>query len=114
MDVTELENGNLELSADKDTREEIAERLEEYGFHQVLAELFEPYYTNGGYEPFDAGQANPFVGLTEAPCIAESMDVHDDGRREIVGRFWYYPGYMLRCPLEELAETGRTVFTLAR
>jgi len=76
----------------------------------TLVDLFEPYFTNGSYEPFDAGDGNPFVGLTSSPCIAECLDWHDDGKREIVGGLWWYPSYMVQDPLEDLKNTGRTVF----
>jgi hypothetical protein len=114
VDVTVLPDGNLEITADTETREDLRQMLNRDGEIVALMEALEPYWTNGGYQPFDAGEGNPFVGLTCAPCIAECLDTHDDGKHEIVGRFWYYPDYMLRSPVEQLARTGRVVFTEAR
>ena len=37
-----------------------------------------------------------------------------DGNLEVIGRLWFFAGYMLRDPLDEIVETGETVFTLAR
>lgn len=114
FDVTILPNGDLELAADAETREYIAEcQKEGKDYWSIMFDLFEPYSTNGEYTPFDAGQANPFVGLTSAPCIAESMDYPDDGNHEIVGRLWWYPDYMIRDDLGELRDTGRVAYTLA-
>lgn len=111
MNITVLTNGDLKLTADNFTRSEIAEAMRrDRCFWYIMADLFEPYFTNGEYDPFDAGDANPFVGLTSAPCIAESLDYHDDGEKEIVGRFWYFPNYMLENPLETLKNTGRVIF----
>lgn len=111
---TELANGDLRLLMDADSRHELAMALEgDRGFWSILHDLFEPYFTNGSYEPFDAGEANPFVGLTSAPCIAEAITVLDNGDKVIDGKFWYFDRYMICDPLEELVETGETVFTLA-
>lgn len=108
---TVMPSGALKITAGNETRRYIAERQRAgEGFYSIFAGLFEPYFTNGGYELFDAGQANPFVGLTDAPCIAESLTVNDDGSREIDGRLWYFANYMLRDPLDELKSRGRVTF----
>lgn len=110
---TILENGNLRLSVAEDDRAEFAENLESRGFWSVFCDGMESYSCNGSFTPFDAGDSNPFVGLTCAPCIAEEMAIHDDGTQDIVGRFWWFPYYAIRCPLQELADTGETVFQFA-
>lgn len=107
-----LPNGNLALLAGNETRRYIKEH-EDKDAYALLWDLTEHYWTNGRYEPFNAEDANPFVGLSSAPCIAEEMDIHDDGSKEIVGRYWYFPNYMIENPLETLKNTGRVVFTLA-
>lgn len=110
---TKLPDGDLLVTAGNETRQYIKDHLPR-SYWGTLAELFEPYFTNGKYEPFNAGDANPFVGLTSAPCIAESMTTKDDGTRKVEGELWWFPSYCLRDPLDELKNTGRTVFTLAR
>jgi hypothetical protein len=111
MKITILPDGDLELSLEPaDDREGIRADADKRGDDAVLWDLTEPYWTNGGFQPFDAGDANPFVGLSSAPCIAESMDTHDDGENEIVGRFWYFARYMLDSIIDELLEHGRVVF----
>lgn len=113
VDCKILPNGDLEVTANEETREHIRENEANDGYWETLCRIFEPYWTNGSYQPFDAGEGNPNVGLTSAPCIAESMDVPDSGENVIVGRLWWYPNYMVRDPLDDLRDTGRTVFTLA-
>lgn len=113
--ATCLENGDLKITIAAADRQDLIDALaDQKGFWPIICDLFEPYSCNGSYEPFDAGDGNPFVGLTSAPCIAECMDVADDGTKSIQGDFWYFADYMIRDPLDELAETGETVFTLAR
>jgi hypothetical protein len=112
--VEHLPNGNLKLLATNEARRWIKERQElECDSDTILVEGTEPLWTNGGYEPFFAGDANPFVGLTCAPCIAEAMDHEDDGQRSIVGRFWYFQAYQLRDPMEVLKRTGKVIFNIA-
>ena len=104
--------GDLAVTLTEDAdRDELRHQLEERGQMQVLADLLEPYYTNGGYQPFDASDANPFVGITGAPCIAESMDTDDEGNNTIVGRLWYFPSYMLESPIEVLIEKGVVIWS---
>jgi hypothetical protein len=110
-----LPNGALCLAAGNDARAAIKELQARHGGDDVsiLTELTEPYWTNGSFEPFDAGRGDPFVGLTSAPCIAECMDVADDGQRSIDGRFWYFGDYMIRSPIDELKRRGRVIFSQA-
>lgn len=109
-----MPNGDLLVTADNAMRSNLAEALRsDRGYWSAFADLFESYSCNGSYTPFDAGEGNPFVGLTSAPCIAESMDYPDSGEAEIVGRLWWFPHYAIDDPLQELARHGRTVFTLA-
>lgn len=115
VEAKRLDNGDLELTCDPESRAELREALAgSGGYWGAFAELFESHSCNGSFTPFDAGEGNPFVGLTSAPCIAESMDYPDNGDSVIAGDFWHFGDYMIRDPLEELCESGRTVFTLAR
>lgn len=110
--ATIAENGNLVLTADNDTRADIKQSRHR-GYWSVMAELFEGYAGNGSFTHFDAGDGDPFVGLTSAPCIAEMMHLHDDGTREIEGRFWHFADYQIICDLDELQRKGRVEYTLA-
>lgn len=111
LKCTILENGALRLTADNATRRQIAEDLAaDMGWWATWAHLFERYETNGQFTPFDAGDGNPCIGLTSAPAIAESMDIHDDGSREIVGRAWYNASYEMRDELDELKRLGRYTY----
>lgn len=110
MIIRVLENGDLELSLEDSEEPETGARV---GYWSVMAELFEPFSTNGSFTHFDASVGNPFVGLSSAPCIAESMDIDENGAATIEGRFWYFGNYMLECDLETLTNSGRVVYTLA-
>lgn len=105
--------GNLVLSLDMDSLDEVAEMAESRGYWQTMAELFEDFACNGGYVHFDAGQANPFVGLTSAPCIAESMDFDGEGNQSVSGRLWWFPNYAIRDDLAELISGAPVVYEVA-
>ena len=109
---TILENGNLQLVADD--AESLQSEHEARGFWSAFCDGMESYSCNGYFAPFDAADGNPFVGLTGAPCIAESMTIEDDGTQTIEGRFWYYGDYAITCPIERLIAGESVVFTLAR
>jgi hypothetical protein len=114
LTATVLPSGSLKVTADNATRSEIAESLRAgQCYWAVMADIFESYSCNGSYTPFDASDANPFVGLTSAPCIAEAMATEDNGNNEILGELWWYPNYMIRDPLDELKNRGATVFDRA-
>lgn len=113
--ITKMPSGHLQLAADAAAREFILEQMERgRTSDEILMEGTEHYWTNGSFHPFDAGSANPFVGLTCAPCIAESMDYSDDGsERKVEGKLWWYPAYEVSDPVQELLKNGQVVFTAA-
>lgn len=100
----------LKISCEDEFMEEMIEMLKEKGEAYVFAEGLESYSCNGSYTYFNAGEGNPFVGLSDAPCIAESVDYDDNGHATVQGEFWYYPDYMLKCPVEEMIENGYVIF----
>lgn len=107
-----LPNGDLKITARNEGRRAIKEmESSNRDFWSIMGELFEPYSTNGSYSPFDAGDGNPFVGLTSAPCIAEDLTIEDSGERVIYGRFWYNADYMLVNELDKLKNRGRFTYT---
>jgi len=109
---TILPNGNLEVTlADADAREWLSENLPEKGSDRLFWDGTESYWTNGSFYPFDAGKANPFVGLSDAPCVAEDMDIADDGTCEINGAAWAFLEYQTHDFCEVILETGRAEFT---
>jgi len=117
FDLTVLESGHLKITldfADENERDvlvsDILEMQSEKDDLTILIEGTESYWANGSFQPFDADQGNPFVGLTSAPCVAESMEYHDDGACEIYGRFWYFGNYQIVSFLDVLIETGQVVF----
>lgn len=112
--ITHMPNGNLKVSAANAARAWIKEE-QQLGrtSDDILHGGTEHYWTNGSFEPFDAGQASPFVGLTSAPCIAEHMTVYDEGDREIDGRLWWFVDYAVIDPMEVLKRTGSVEFRAA-
>lgn len=114
IDIELTKQGDLKLIANQDAREYIAEALTENKSHDsIMCELLETYACNGSYTFFSAGDANPFVGLSDAPCIAEAMDYDCEGNATIQGDFWYYTDYMLESELQLLVTCGSVVFTKA-
>lgn len=105
-----LPNGDLKLTAGNAARSELKSLRERFGYWQAMADALEGYSCNGSFTHFDAGQANPFVGLTSAPCIAEVMDTDDDGRQSVDGRLWWFPDYVIRDDLEELYRKGYVIY----
>jgi len=109
---TILPNGNLEVTlADVDAREWLSENLPEEGSDNLFMYGTESYWTNGSFQPFNAGNANPFVGLSDAPCVAECMDVADDGACTISGAAWAFLEYQTHDFCEVILEAGRAEFT---
>ena len=122
---TILKNGNLKITAGNEARQWIKENRifctekktnkKVYplrGYWDCMADLFEGYSCNGSFSHFDAGKANPFVGLTDAPCIAESMYPDDDCKNVIDGRLWAFKDYVMRDDLEELKNKGFVIYQL--
>ena len=109
-----LDNGNLLMTLGDEGRAELADMIESgKDYWSIMGEMFESTACNGSYAAFDAGDGNPFVGLTSAPCIAESMIYEDDGQAVIDGAFWYSEDYMLVNELESLRDDGQFIWTLA-
>ena len=111
INATILQNGNLKLSASNACRQWISEN-EGLGYWVLMAELFEDYSCNGGFVHFDSGRANPFIGLTSAPAIAERMNYDDEGNQLIEGRAWAFFDYMVTDDIAELKNKGFVVYTL--
>lgn len=117
LEIKKLENGDLELSIpEKEHREELQEFIDDSksSYWHIMADLFEDYACNGEFVHFDASQGNPYVGLTDCPCIAESMDVTDDGQNVIEGEFWFFADYVTQMETELLAAGEKVIYTLSR
>ncbi|MDV7398515.1 hypothetical protein RZS08_44325, partial [Arthrospira platensis SPKY1] len=60
--------GDLEITASIEARQSLRETANGEGdypdFPTEMFDLMERYSANGSYTLFDAGQGNPFVGLT--------------------------------------------------
>lgn len=114
MEITVLENGNLQLQiSDQEERQEFALNNVNRGEASAICDALEPYSCNGSYTWFCAGDGNPFVGLSNAPCIAERLDVDDNGECTVDGDFWFLDDYMVRDYMAELGNGLAVIFTKA-
>lgn len=118
--AAQLPNGNLQISFNSNEDRTEAKEMHDNGVYDlhIMWEGLEHYWANGSYEPFDASQSNPSVKLdfppdTALPCIADSMDVDDDGQKSFQEKFWLYSNYMTKSFIAEMLETGSCTFTLA-
>jgi ribosomal protein L37AE/L43A len=91
------ENGHLVITVDPETQQEVKELVESGDTSdQAMWNLFDtPGFMGSGYNPTSPESIG---ALTSAPIIE-----HD-------GQYYWYPQYESRSPLEDLAETGKTVF----
>lgn len=109
--------GDLEIAASTEARHSLREARNDHGsypdFPTEMFDLMERYSTNGSYTLFDAGQGNPFVGRTGAPCIAREIVSDEKGEKAVVGQLWWYPKYEIQSYIAELVETGCVVFQKA-
>lgn len=111
--ATVTPNGSLLITAGNEARAWIkGEQQRRQSSDTILWEGFEGYWNNGSFYPFDPDLGNPYVGLWDGPCIAESMDFDDDDKRIINGRWWTFMDYCLIDPVEELKTKGRVIFSL--
>lgn len=112
---TTLQNGNLKITADNNTRQWIKDSMNDTSLNYwiIMEYLFEDYSANSKFQHFNPDNANPFIGLTSAPCIAESISTDDTGNRTVEGRLWHFPQYALRYDLEELKNKGFVIYQLA-
>lgn len=116
MIVEILENGNLKLLIESDDIEIINDAKLDVNIpydYDLLSDLLELYSCNGSFAYFNAGDGNPFVGLSDAPCIAEQLDYQDNGDIEIIGNYWYYADYMTNSLISELLDNGHVIFNKA-
>lgn len=113
-DIKILDNGNLRISVDQETQEEIKELSEYRDENSVMSDLLESHMVNGSYGYFSASHGNPNVGLTDAPCVAESIELSEDGDTyEVNGGLWYFNEYALRLTTDDLIEKGYVDFQKA-
>lgn len=114
--LTILPNGDMLLQANNECRAWIAAEMRAGHRSSVIYDLFEYERCNGSYTPFEPGDGSPysgpFVGLTDAPCIAEALTVEDDGTQVIDGKVWWFPDYMVTDEIAALRDRGRVIFTL--
>lgn len=105
-------NEQLVLIATEEGVQWLKDHRDDRSDYDILLEILEPCSCNNSFTLFDASDANPNVGLTSAPCIAEAMSFSEDGQRAIEGRFWYFERYQLDSMVDTLINKGRISFNL--
>ena len=113
MTVTILPNGDLRLTVDENDADTLS-RFSDTPSMTILQDLLEPYSSNGSFAAFSGADANPFVGLTSAPCIAEALNYSDPDNVSIIGRLWYFENYAIYDEIEELINQGFVDFQATR
>ena len=80
--------------------------------HGVLAELLEPFASNGVLYAVLPDQVPG--ALTDAPMLTDDMDFPDNGEATAIGRVWWFPNYQVESFAETLLETGSVFFPEAQ
>ena len=113
----ELPNGDLKIKVDAETQAEIREKVDagdtsDAHFSDVLGIGGTSCMAGNG---FDFVRPDEIGALTDAPLIAYDVQRDDNGDLQVndATKIWWYPGYQVRSPLQDLAEKGETVFTVA-
>lgn len=115
MDFHVTPNGNLTLTMDPGEREDLQDLLDRTSHrdHGFLADLMEHAGWTGNGRLWQVYPEHIPGALTDAPIISDEVVIEDDGRVNVVGRVWWFPGYEMRSFAEELLEKGAVTFTLA-
>lgn len=106
IDIEEDSNGNLVLTIDPETAQELRDDESVYDIGGAL----EYTHTTGNTEYMyvdDMGYAG--FGLTSAPGFATSGQSEDEIFDE-TSRIWWFPNYAIEDPYETLLDTGKVVF----
>ncbi len=100
-----LENGNLVITASNEGRAYLAERYRDPLAcpDSIMAWLTVDWLEMSMVNPGDIG------ALTDAPILTDGC-IDDDGQQDPDANYWWFPGYMLVDPMEQLKNTGRTWF----
>lgn len=112
LSFTILPNGDLRMEANVPARMLLAESDQGWEYSPAMMRMMEEFSCNGSYTLFDPSRGNPYVGLTDVPCIAESLDLADSGQRFVRGRLWIYKDGTWCNYVEDLIECGEAIFTL--
>lgn len=105
-----LRNNTVLLTADNESRAELADLLRNYGDSHA-----EMYVADELHEKWEFIAPEAVGALTDSPLLAEcdGLDRDDDGELIAVGKVCWFPNYMITSPWEQLRNRGRTVFALA-
>lgn len=94
----------------EEARAELKERFEELGEIAILPEIFESLTSNGWMrvDPETIG------ALTSAPMISDNSFGDTDDYEFAEANIYWYPDYAVRSTVQELIDTGKTYWDLAK
>lgn len=119
MKLVVQDNGDIAIEMAQDDLDEVEQSKARASHldHDVLADLLELSgdWPGGQYIPVRPEQVPG--ALTDAPMFTDEVSFasgDDDAEYTATGNVWWYPDYMVKNFVDELVESGRTVFTKAR
>ncbi len=103
-----LENGNLVITASNEGRAYLAERYRDPLAcpDSIMAWLAVDWFE---LELVSESQYGRLGALTRPPILTDG-GLDEEGDTDLSANFWWFPGYMLVDPMEQLKNTGRTWF----
>lgn len=114
MRYAQTPNGHLELVAEPDDKEMLADLFDRHGHNDndFLSQLFESTgLTPNGHlylvNPVDVG------ALTDSPIVSDEVLHNDEGQVSTVGNLWWFPNYAIRSLADKLVRDGRVLLTAA-
>lgn len=108
IEFIKRKNGNLRIkwvgNGDRNTKNEIREKLSKYGSDTVFSDLTEGYWANGWGVHLAGGQLGQ---MSDCLVIVEDSSIEDDGSLTLAGKAWTnIHNYMVTCPVTEILEKG--------
>lgn len=101
-----IENDNLIIYTDDEGQTELMQLGEDIQTDAAMYDALEQVTCNGlsWVYPQDIG------ALTDAPILSEDS-LNGDDRYPDDAKFYWYSGYQVRSPLEDLRDYGKVIFT---
>lgn len=107
-------NGNLELIAEDEDKDELAELWANptHRDHGFMADLLEYTGWPGNGHLYQV-QPEWIAALTDAPILSDDVQFNDDGMPSVTGNVWWFPNYAIESFAETLMRDGRVLFHAA-
>lgn len=103
-----LKTGFLKITADNEDRAELAYayRGNPGGYPQAEDYVRETLNQLG----WEFVRPETVAAMTDAPILTNDQETDDDGNVTRVGDVWWFSGYMVNDPWEQLKNKGRVIF----